>query len=236
MSETFETPKSTSTVNKPLWAAVGVLGVAVLALGAALIHTQTRPPEPSPAALSAPAPTTAQALSSNAAPLAAPTAPDDGVQVLTQKSPAAPIRHAQTAPKSVANRSNRSMESNASTNGPEGRVNRPICANCGTVSAVTPIQRDGTGSGGGAVAGGVLGAVVGNQVGAGNGKTLATILGAVGGGFAGNAVEKKMKKVTVYEVRVHMQDGSTRTVEQSSPATVGAKVMVEGNTLQPAGY
>lgn len=126
------------------------------------------------------------------------------------------------------------MESNASTNYPEGRVSRPICASCGTVESVTPIQRDGTGSGGGAIAGGVLGAVVGNQVGAGNGKTLATILGAVGGGFAGNTVEKKMKKETVYQVRVRMEDGSTHTVEQSTPATVGAKVMVEGNTLQSA--
>jgi uncharacterized protein YcfJ len=35
--------------------------------------------------------------------------------------------------------------------------------------------------------------LVGNQLGDGNGKTLATILGAVGGGVAGNAVEKKMK-------------------------------------------
>jgi outer membrane lipoprotein SlyB len=235
MSATFETPKSTSTVNKPLWAAVGVLAVVVLALGGALIYTQTRPPEPSAAVLSAPAPTSAPALTGSAAPLAAPTAADDGVQVLPQKRHATPIHHAQPAPKYVASRSDRSMASNASTNGPEGRANRPICANCGTISAVTPIQRDGTGSGGGAVAGGVLGAIVGNQVGAGNGKTLATIVGAVGGGFAGNTVEKKMKKVTVYEVRVRMQDGSTRSVEQSSPATVGAKVMVEGNSLQPAG-
>ena len=34
----------------------------------------------------------------------------------------------------------------------------------------------------GAVAGGVLGAVLGNQVGHGNGRAAATLLGAVGGG------------------------------------------------------
>ena len=43
-----------------------------------------------------------------------------------------------------------------------------------------------------------------------------------------------MRKETVYQMRVQMEDGSTRTVEQSTPATVGANVTVEGNTLQAA--
>ena len=109
------------------------------------------------------------------------------------------------------------------------------CANCGTVEAVTPLQRDAAqGSGAGVVAGAVLGGLVGNQFGGGDGKTLATIAGAVGGGYAGNAVEKKMKKVTVYQVEVRMANGTTRMFEQSSPATVGAQVKVEGNALRPA--
>ena len=119
-------------------------------------------------------------------------------------------------------------------NHPTIQESRPVCANCGTVASVTPIQRDGTGGGGGAIAGGVVGALLGNQVGGGDGKAIATVLGAVGGGFAGNAIEKKMKKATVYEVQVHMEDGSIRTVEQATPASVGTKVIVEGNTLQPA--
>lgn len=122
----------------------------------------------------------------------------------------------------------------AAVNHPRVQLSQPICANCGTVESVTPLQRDGSAGGVGAVAGGVLGAVVGNQIGDDNGKTLATILGAVGGGFAGNTVEKKMKKETVYQVQVRMEDGSTHTVEQSTPATVGAKVIVDGNSLQAA--
>jgi hypothetical protein len=31
-----------------------------------------------------------------------------------------------------------------------------------------------------------------------------------------------------------MEDGSTRTLEQATPASVGAKVIIEGNTLHPA--
>jgi hypothetical protein len=50
-----------------------------------------------------------------------------------------------------------------------------------------PPQNSAVGIGVGAVIGGVLG----NQVGSGDGKTLATILGAVGGGYVGNEIAKK---------------------------------------------
>jgi outer membrane lipoprotein SlyB len=109
---------------------------------------------------------------------------------------------------------------------------KPVCASCGTIEAVTPVTRAGKGSGVGMVAGGVLGAVLGNQVGGGNGRTAATVLGAVGGGWAGNAVEKNIKKDTVYSVRVRMEDGSSRTLEQASAPAVGSKVTVEGSTLR----
>ena len=149
---------------------------------------------------------------------------------------AAHVNSSQHATKSIAHKSSHPeaySTSPAPGNYPVAApVTKPICSNCGTVTAVTPIQRDGVGGGGGALAGGVLGAVVGNQVGDGNGRALATILGAVGGGFAGNTVEKKMKKSTVYEVQVRMEDGSSRSFEQATPASVGAHVIVDGNTLQ----
>ena len=250
MNIPIEPIKSTSNVNKPLWAAVGVLGVAVLAMGATLVRIQTQPEEPRLAVLSAvaPAPLVAASIAPlpelAPAPEPAPAAklPSESSKVSTSNKPAAPVHHAQAAPKNIANTHPKAMESatpvatlpeNVMMH-PAPMVVKPICANCGTVTVVTPIQRDGVGGGGGAIAGGVLGAVVGNQIGNGNGKALATLLGAVGGGFAGNAVEKKMKKETVYEVQVRMEDGSTRTLEQATPASVGAKVVIEGNTLQPA--
>jgi uncharacterized protein YcfJ len=39
--------------------------------------------------------------------------------------------------------------------------------------------------------GAVVGGLLGNQVGSGDGKTLATIAGAVGGGYVGNEIAKK---------------------------------------------
>ena len=235
MSATVETPKSTSTVNKPLWAAVGVLGAAVVAMGATLIHLETKPDAPSLPLVSATAPAPLGTASGTAASVPAPTAlAESSSKTQEQNKTVAPVNHARHATKHIASRNPQAMESSAAGNYPAAWSSPTRCDNCGTVESVTPIQRDGTAGGGGAIAGGVLGAVVGNQVGGGNGKTLATILGAVGGGFAGNTVEKRMRKETVYLVRVHMQDGSTHTVEQTTPASVGAKVMVEGNTLQPA--
>ena len=109
------------------------------------------------------------------------------------------------------------------------------CAECGVVESVRSVTRKGQGTGLGAVAGGVVGAAVGNQAGKGNGRSAMTVLGAVGGGFAGNEIEKRSRSVTIHEVRVRMDDGTLRTIEQSQPdAHAGERVIVQGNTLKPA--
>jgi outer membrane lipoprotein SlyB len=108
------------------------------------------------------------------------------------------------------------------------------CPDCGVVESVRSVTRKGKGTGVGAVAGGVVGAALGNQVGKGNGRTAMTVLGAVGGGVAGNEVEKRARAVTVHEVRVRMDDGSLRTLEQVQPdAHAGDRVVVQGNSLKP---
>ena len=84
----------------------------------------------------------------------------------------------------------------------------PPCYSCGVVESVRTLQEQQPSSGLGAAAGALLGGVLGHQVGGGNGKTLATVAGAVGGGLAGNAVEKNTHTATSYEVIVRMEDGS----------------------------
>ena len=107
------------------------------------------------------------------------------------------------------------------------------CASCGTVASIHAIALKGDATGLGAVAGGVTGAVVGNQIGRGNGNTAMTILGAAGGAFAGNEIEKNVKKHYSYRVTVRMDDGSFRTISQpSAPAlTVGERVRVVDGTV-----
>jgi outer membrane lipoprotein SlyB len=111
----------------------------------------------------------------------------------------------------------------------------PPCAVCGRVESVRPVQkRIQNTSGVGAVAGGVVGGLVGNQFGHGNGRVATTVLGAVGGGFAGNEIEKHVRTVTVYEVGVRMDNGTLRTVETKTAPPIGKPVTLKRGLLRPA--
>ena len=193
--------------SKALVAIIAVLGVTVMALAAALVVNRSDAQE----GVSAYAPANEPAKTAK---LAADTSKPQAT-----KPHSTPTVVAQASP----------------------RAN--VCAACGTVEAVTPVQRQGkvngvdvggTTIGLGTVAGGVVGGLLGNQMGGGNGKTAMTVLGVAGGAFAGNQIEKNMKKVTVYEVRVRMDDGSVRNMELSSAVAVGSKVIVEGKNLRLA--
>jgi outer membrane lipoprotein SlyB len=109
------------------------------------------------------------------------------------------------------------------------------CAQCGVVEAVAPFQQKGEGTGVGAVGGAVVGGLLGSQIGGGGGKKAMTVIGAVGGGLAGNEIEKRQRATTLYSVKVRMEDGSLRTLTQSTAPTVGQKVTVEGSTLKARG-
>ena len=103
---------------------------------------------------------------------------------------------------------------------PAYRVANPapaICNECGVVENVREVAVEPKGSGGGAVAGGVVGGILGNQIGKGGTRDIATILGAVGGAFAGNHIEKTVKESKRYDVIVRFEDGSTRTFSSDTP-------------------
>ena len=111
------------------------------------------------------------------------------------------------------------------------QVAAATCRECGVVESVHALEVQGQTNGVGAVAGGVGGALVGNRIAGGNNRTLGGVIGAVGGGLLGNAIEKHQRKVTVYDVNVRMQDGSLRTVRESTSPAVGEKVRVESDGL-----
>ena len=107
-----------------------------------------------------------------------------------------------------------------------------VCASCGTVELIRMVELKGNATGLGAIAGGLTGAVVGNQLGRGNGTTALTLLGAAGGALAGNEIEKNANKRYRYRVTVRMDDGSLRTVSQSAATVVvGERVRVAEGTL-----
>lgn len=89
---------------------------------------------------------------------------------------------------------------------------KAVCAECGTVTAIKVVEKDGEGSATGMIAGGVAGALLGNQVGGGSGKAIATVAGAAGGAYAGKAIEGKMNKVKEWHVTVKYETGKSGTV------------------------
>jgi outer membrane lipoprotein SlyB len=107
------------------------------------------------------------------------------------------------------------------------------CSTCGTVVAISAVRQEGHGTGIGAVGGAVAGGVVGNQFGAGGGRTAMTLLGALGGGLAGNSVEKHLRSTTSYSVRVRMETGKMRyfTYHEAPPFQQGEHVRIENGSL-----
>lgn len=90
------------------------------------------------------------------------------------------------------------------------------CSNCGVVESVRSVEHRQQASGVGAVGGAVLGGLLGNQVGSGHGRQAATVVGAVGGAVAGNHIEGNMKTTHTWNIVVRMDNGSKRTIQQSS--------------------
>jgi outer membrane lipoprotein SlyB len=232
-TETLQPGQQASSASKPLWAAVGILGVAVLAMGGTMIYQMRNPP----AAAAQVALATPQGTAQVTPPMAAASSAADD---LIEKPVAAPAKPAPVPAKKVVKPTPKPVPAPSYSGVSPAPAPYPapvpvaVCHACGAIESVTPVERSTkpAGVGIGTVAGGVLGAVLGNQVGHGGGRTAATILGAVGGGFAGNAIEGHVRKETVYQVGVRMEDGSHRLVEVARPPNVGSRVTVEGNVLR----
>ncbi|WOI46473.1 glycine zipper 2TM domain-containing protein [Acidovorax sp. BLS4] len=215
---------------KWLWAAVGALGVSVLALGATLVMQQRGG--------SAPAESAAQV-----AQLASGATRTPEAEVINERAGAQPARQPQPLAQNIVNRAPASPQYGSGSGGgydasaDAGRpvampAQAPVCSTCGRVESVQTVQQAAPASGVGAVAGGVLGAVVGNQVGKGSGRAAATVLGAVGGGYLGHTVEQRTRTTTAYQMRVRMDDGSVRTFTRSQPVAEGTPVRVEGRSFR----
>jgi outer membrane lipoprotein SlyB len=85
----------------------------------------------------------------------------------------------------------------------------------------------------GMIAGGLIGGGIGSLFGAGNGRTAATIVGALGGGYIGNNLEKSQTQM-IYEIAVKYDDGTWGTIRQSSspPFRIGDRVLVTDRGLE----
>lgn len=115
----------------------------------------------------------------------------------------------------------------------KARPGIPICHDCGKVTAVRVIEKKGDTGAVGIIAGGVAGALLGHQVGRGRGKDVATVAGAAGGAYAGNAIEGKMKATKTWAVSVLFDSGGERTFNfESDPGLMtGDSVKASGSSI-----
>ena len=104
-----------------------------------------------------------------------------------------------------------------------------------TVEEVKEVTVPGEHTALGPIAGGVAGAVLGHQVGGGNGKKIATVLGALGGALAGRHIEQQARGEKRWETVVRLEDGSQRTVQSTLQPFwhAGERVRFVDGTLQP---
>ena len=227
------TPIATQSVfSRPAALAGGAIGL--VALTAIATTLAVRSPSPKEADARNGASTSLMALNTPSVKGSAttpPEAPADFPEKMAPPSPAKPERTSSTAPAAQAAPKPVHVQRGTVQAAPAQRV-ASVCNTCGKVESVAAVTQKGEGTGLGVVGGAVVGGLLGSQVGGGNGKNVATVLGAVGGGVAGNEVEKRARATTMYQVRVRMDDGSVRTITQSSAPAVGQKVTVEGSTLR----
>ncbi len=145
----------------------------------------------------------------------------------------APARHSETRRDEVE----RSILAQAQEPAPPfpARSLPPACKDCGVIESVNEVEKAGDGSGLGAVAGGVVGAIAGKQVGGGRGRNVMSVVGALGGAYAGHQIEKNARKVNSYDVTIRFDDGSTRTLSHSTlPAwRAGDRVRLVNGIIQP---
>ena len=209
----METTKKTHPLIVTAAAAVLITcGVAVASMTGLLGKTQAEPTAAEQAAMQAGANGTG-----------APTAP------VSAAAPAPAVKHSSNTQRAVPSQPVQVAANNAPV-----QAQQSICRDCGTVSDIREYEKKGDGSGLGAVAGGVAGALLGNQVGNGNGRTAMTILGAAGGAYAGNAVEKNVKANKMTEVTVRFEDNTSRVFSYNNPVgyRIGDRVKVVNGQLQ----
>lgn len=116
---------------------------------------------------------------------------------------------------------------------PSFQVTESQVARIGTVESITQDQVQNVNTAVGTVGGALIGGGLGSLIGGGSGQTAATIVGAIGGGYAGNRIAQN-NTTTVWRIGVRYDDGSLATIQQTaSPGLrIGDRVRVSSNRIE----
>ena len=238
-------PQGPATTGKGVWIAVFIMGAVIVALLAAVLYklsdsSGSKPEVAAASAVAAPTkPLAAASLPASAPAVATGLAPSSAAESAQAPAPQPvvkqpvvapqPSRVAQqtAAPQTFAPQQFAPQQVAPQTAPIPAAPQQPVCNNCGTVTAVTPVQVQSQQTNPvGVIAGGLIGGILGNQVGGGDGRKLATVAGAIGGGLAGNEIAKRVDAQTVYNVQVRLDNGQVQTMQLKVAPPVGQRVQI----------
>lgn len=112
------------------------------------------------------------------------------------------------------------------------------CADCGTITNIKEVKKKGSSSGGGALAGALIGGGLGYAVGGKGHRTAGTLVGAGGGALAGNYIEKNASAGKEFRIDVRLDNGAQQTYRYDSMPNwgVGTRVRVVNGQLTSLNY
>jgi outer membrane lipoprotein SlyB len=116
---------------------------------------------------------------------------------------------------------------------PSYQVTEMPAARIGTVESIREDQVQNVDNTLGMIGGALIGGGLGSLIGGGTGKTVATIVGAIGGGYAGNELAKR-DTTLVWRIGIRYDDGTYATVQQTAAPglRIGDRVRVTGSGIE----
>jgi len=116
---------------------------------------------------------------------------------------------------------------------PAFQVSEQPAARIGTVESITQDTVQNVNTAVGTVGGALIGGGLGSLIGGGTGQTVATVVGAVGGGFAGNQLAQR-SQTFVWRIGVRYDDGTLATIQQTSAPglRIGDRVRVTNTGIE----
>jgi outer membrane lipoprotein SlyB len=119
------------------------------------------------------------------------------------------------------------------TSTPAFQVSEQPAARIGTVESVVQDSVQNVNTTVGTIGGALVGGGLGSLIGGGTGQTVATVVGAVGGAYAGNQMAQRSQTI-VWRITVRYDDGSLATIQQTTAPGLrpGDRVRVTSNAIE----
>ena len=116
---------------------------------------------------------------------------------------------------------------------PAFQVSEQAAPRVGTVESITQDAVQNVNTGVGTIGGALVGGGLGSLIGGGTGQTVATVVGAVGGAYAGNQMAQRSQTI-VWRITVRYDDGSLAIIQQTTAPGLrpGDRVRVTSNAIE----